>query len=280
MEKIIHRFEEAGLGIAPFTFEYAMMGEWANCEYCNHDIKERCYIKDVNGKVFFVGNECVNHTGDEGLMAEAKVHIRELRKKLRHERQAQQIEDGRMLLYAFPRLVDAIDADTTMWLKRRILTEFIHNRMTWGGNTYKLDIVKKVWAKAETVLTEKEIEWFRQTHVRENLLWKYIEEKRLEKVAQQLELDERKREWDAKRTQIATDNADLINILNGMNQTPFVTSMSQQLKTNEFKRFSPRQREILCDIYAKTFGRANTNEYKKAYDELYWRGADKVAQTS
>lgn len=264
MENIIHKFEEAGLGKAPFTFEYATWEDWSSCQFCSHEIKQKCYIKDVNGKMFYVGNECVNHTGDQGLIDTAKVHINALKRKLRHEREATQIENARLLLYGYETVRNKF-AEATNY-KEDFVQKFIHEKLLFGGTKYKLDLSKKVFE----ITDERTLEHFHKT--KENILWKYNEEKRLEAVERKRVEEERQKEWAAKREKILTDNADIIKILEGMNQSPFVTSMISQLKFSEIKQFSPRQREVLSDIYAKTFGKNGTEEYKTAYAEFYRRG--------
>lgn len=96
MNDKIHKFELAGLGKAPFRFVRA--GELVfqpypgapyraggSCDYCGTAIRNAFYIQSSDGKEFKVGCECVNKTGDSGLIKQAKkakrVRDRELRIK-------------------------------------------------------------------------------------------------------------------------------------------------------------------------------------------------------
>ena len=78
METQIHKFEEAGLGKAPFKFIRVFEKVYVSCpgapaqaagtcDYCGNGIKYCCVIRDKDGKEFIVGNECVKKTEDAGL---------------------------------------------------------------------------------------------------------------------------------------------------------------------------------------------------------------------
>jgi len=98
---LIHVFEAAGLGIAPFTFA----GEVDNgkvtttCDYCGTGIRYEEIIRDSKGKTFKVGCECVRKTADHhmiSLMAEAE-KSRKARQKAEAEAaklQAQRDKNG------------------------------------------------------------------------------------------------------------------------------------------------------------------------------------------
>jgi hypothetical protein len=74
-----HCFERAGLGRAPFrvtgftTMKYcaapgAPILPGGTCDYCGTAIMYACEITSSDGKTFKVGCDCVNRTGDEGLI--------------------------------------------------------------------------------------------------------------------------------------------------------------------------------------------------------------------
>ncbi len=74
-----HKFEKAGLGLAPFrvvgneqkTFQAcpgAPMQVGGSCDYCGTGIIDTYYIESADGKKFQVGCECVRKTGDKGMM--------------------------------------------------------------------------------------------------------------------------------------------------------------------------------------------------------------------
>jgi hypothetical protein len=91
-----HVFERAGLGLAPFRFvgfstmifracPDAPPQPGTSCDYCGTGIMYVCRIKSADGKLFKVGCDCVNKTGEAGLIkaykqsAEYRQHQRELR---------------------------------------------------------------------------------------------------------------------------------------------------------------------------------------------------------
>ena len=99
---IYHKFEKAGLGKAPFRvvgFEQkyyqahpdAPMQPGAACDYCATGIVDTFWIKGVDGKVFKVGSDCVNKTGDKGLVNVVKRQINAIRTAARHKREAVKI---------------------------------------------------------------------------------------------------------------------------------------------------------------------------------------------
>lgn len=82
-----HRFEEAGLGRAPFVCvgvthrvgpidlgggcTVGAPGQpMGTCDYCGTGIAYCYAIRSSDGRQFVVGSECVRHTGDRGLIAQ------------------------------------------------------------------------------------------------------------------------------------------------------------------------------------------------------------------
>lgn len=59
---------------------------------------ECCIIQDAHGKMFVVGNVCVNKTDDAGLVNVTKRALNKFRTEERHKREAVRIEAGRELL--------------------------------------------------------------------------------------------------------------------------------------------------------------------------------------
>ena len=67
----VHPWETIGLGVAPFRFVGCEVKTYqacpgapiqvgGSCDACGNGIKHFCWIEDVNGKRFKVGNVCVN----------------------------------------------------------------------------------------------------------------------------------------------------------------------------------------------------------------------------
>lgn len=75
---VVHKFEAAGLGLAPFKvsgFEVmkyqachgAPVQPGSSCDYCGTGIMNVYFITSADGKRFKVGSDCVAKTGDAGL---------------------------------------------------------------------------------------------------------------------------------------------------------------------------------------------------------------------
>lgn len=91
-----HTFEAAGLGKAPFKFigyeeklHQAAPGEpvkaGGSCQYCFQSVRHAYWIKSADGKKFYVGSECVNKTGDKGLVDHVK-------REANRQKRAQQVD--------------------------------------------------------------------------------------------------------------------------------------------------------------------------------------------
>lgn len=149
-ETTIHKFEEAGCGIAPFriigveirTGPIKQVDENGNftgveigapgqpmgcCEYCGQGIAECWIIEDANGHRFMVGSTCVDKTGDAGLKKQKNPHKR----KLKHDR-----DDAR--IGAAVALLSRDDV-------REAMSKLPHTNEHWA-------------AKGETFFNE--VEWF------------------------------------------------------------------------------------------------------------------------
>lgn len=93
---LVHVFEEAGLGAAPFR-ALRVTTEGGNCQFCNTSIVYRFYLVGADEKEFFVGSDCVLKTGDKGLIAfvelELKRRMRDMKGSL-EERKIAALEAG------------------------------------------------------------------------------------------------------------------------------------------------------------------------------------------
>ena len=77
---VLHRFEEAGLGVAPFRFtgvvtektycacQGAPVQPGSTCDYCGTCIRYEFWVADAMGREFKVGCDCIHKTGDTGLI--------------------------------------------------------------------------------------------------------------------------------------------------------------------------------------------------------------------
>lgn len=82
-----HKFELAGLGLAPFRCvgfsekkmvvgigQDATVRPGSSCDYCGNAIMNVFHILSADGKRFKVGCDCVAKTGDEGLKRNLRTH--------------------------------------------------------------------------------------------------------------------------------------------------------------------------------------------------------------
>jgi len=107
---IAHKFETAGLGIAPFRLVRVEM-HWfsipgipgskkpgSSCMFCGHPIAECCFLHDANGKEFHVGNECIKKAGDAGLYDTVKKELRRMKNQAEADAAATTFREGRDIL--------------------------------------------------------------------------------------------------------------------------------------------------------------------------------------
>jgi hypothetical protein len=106
-----HCFEAAGLGIPPFSvsgFEKrvyqacpgAAVQPGASCAYCGTGIIYCCVIKDAHGKTFVVGSDCVQKTGDAGIIRQYKTHpdVRKHQRDLAQAKHMRNVDELQALL--------------------------------------------------------------------------------------------------------------------------------------------------------------------------------------
>jgi len=70
--KQVHVFTFSGLGQAPFSLCKPQESGVFFCEHCGTVLKNRFFIKSADGKVSVVGIDCLNKTGDNGLIDAVK----------------------------------------------------------------------------------------------------------------------------------------------------------------------------------------------------------------
>lgn len=86
----IHRFQLAGLGLAPFRFTGTVTEKvfcvpggtpkaGSSCDYCGTGIRYEFWINSADGKTFKVGCDCIHKTEDRGLIKQISVAERKLR---------------------------------------------------------------------------------------------------------------------------------------------------------------------------------------------------------
>lgn len=131
----LHKFEKAGLGKAPFEFidiwqgpskgllaarpeAYYRAVEMAPkttnplghgaCHFCGTYIIIHCLIEGANGSRFFVGSDCVEKTGDQGLIGKVQAKISQIQKARRRELDQQKIEEFASLMRT-PKVRDILE---------------------------------------------------------------------------------------------------------------------------------------------------------------------------
>jgi len=89
----IHRFERAGLGVAPFAFTGAVTEKTyqachgapvqagSTCDFCGTCIRYEFWVRSACGKEFKVGCDCIHKTDDAGLIKQIAQAERDLRDK-------------------------------------------------------------------------------------------------------------------------------------------------------------------------------------------------------
>lgn len=89
----IHKFQAAGLGLAPFTFtgevtektycacQGAPVQPGSTCDYCGTCIRYEFWVRSADGRRFKTGCDCIHKTGDAGLIQQISVAERKLRDK-------------------------------------------------------------------------------------------------------------------------------------------------------------------------------------------------------
>jgi len=107
----IHRFERAGLGLAPFRFKGSVtektfqachgapIQNGSTCDFCGTCIRYEFWVESSDKKTFKVGSDCIHKTGDAGLIQQISVAERKLRdannaaaKERKKEKKAARVE--------------------------------------------------------------------------------------------------------------------------------------------------------------------------------------------
>ena len=106
---VVHAFERAGLGKAPFRcvgFEVrkfqacpgAPVQAGGSCDSCGQAITLFCWIKGSDGCRFKVGSDCVAKTGDHGLRRVIDRKIAAHKRELAHKRADSKVEQALAVL--------------------------------------------------------------------------------------------------------------------------------------------------------------------------------------
>ena len=178
---ILHIFEQAGLGTAPFRYVDYFEKKGGFCDYCSHPITRHYGVQGTDGRTFYVGSECIFKHGDEGLIDTVKAKIREVDRERRRakaeakaaikraEKMAQEAEwrarldkvnaivDGKraelipQIQAATAWLTDVLDKHTRSNFCQELSCEIQVSFRTLSSRGYNrsrvLPILKDIWAK-------------------------------------------------------------------------------------------------------------------------------------
>ena len=80
MSDMTHAFTLTGLGKAPFTF-LGVDDRHDGCHHCGTGIRFRFHLRSSDGHVFHVGSDCIDKSGDRGLISIAKAEVNRRRRE-------------------------------------------------------------------------------------------------------------------------------------------------------------------------------------------------------
>lgn len=83
---LVHIFEQAGLGQAPYTFLHVSTMP-SSCQYCSTPIIYQFWLRSADGRTFYVGSDCIHKSGDAGLAKVIDPILREHQRQLREKRE-------------------------------------------------------------------------------------------------------------------------------------------------------------------------------------------------
>lgn len=156
---MIHVFEKAGLGKAPFrvigveerrgpiqtgpnTFVGAPGQPMGCCQYCFTGIVECWKIQSADGRTFIVGCDCVRKTGDKGLKTGMAPHLL----KMRHAAEKRRIDAARLRL-ADPAVRAALSAQDHPLDWRKAMGETLLHWAEWmmqnAGNAGRIAVARR-----------------------------------------------------------------------------------------------------------------------------------------
>lgn len=157
MTNILHPFEAAGLGLAPFRFlGLTDMGKVARgCEYCGTGIRYACRIQSADGRTFVVGTDCVLKTSTETdttlaldvrrAIAEQEAEKREAKREAAHQRLMARVESARQDLAAHPWLFANLPHPHAYHASQgKTLRDYYEWMLRHGGATGRESVCKAV----------------------------------------------------------------------------------------------------------------------------------------
>lgn len=87
MADLIHLFELANLGKAPFTLaRVEELSRGGSCDFCGTAIRWAFWLNSTDGRTFKVGCDCIHKSGDRGLIDLAERERKERARAARHSK--------------------------------------------------------------------------------------------------------------------------------------------------------------------------------------------------
>lgn len=167
--QLVHVFEKAGLGTAPFQvvgYAYQSIGgggvagpaivngvpNFASCNYCHTVICDIFIIRGSDGKTFRVGSDCVRKTGDKGIIDEVKrIANRERTKRSNDKKQT--IINSAKILFTEKRSKFEVKshpcAKTSHFFVDKTYADYLEFLLTRGGMTGKYRAAKIILESAK-----------------------------------------------------------------------------------------------------------------------------------
>lgn len=163
----VHKFESAGLGKAPFrcvgvseergprtvnmngvAVQVGAPGQpMGTCAYCGQGIAYCYQIQSADGKRFIVGSDCVEKTGDNGMIDLVKRAENKRKTARRHDTEAEKIKAGEPGIRA---AIEANQDKLSRYPWRAEKGETLGDELEWlwknSGTAGKLKLIK-TWCK-------------------------------------------------------------------------------------------------------------------------------------
>ena len=157
MQTATHIFETAGLGKAPYKY-IGCIKLSSGCQYCGTGILYQFWLLSSDGKKFYVGSDCIEKSGDSGLMYHAKKERSKISREQRLARQQAQYEarQAERRSQAETRLAQyfadhASSAHIFEWAKNSsgIPLDMYNNLAKWGSMSDKqLDFLTRLYEES------------------------------------------------------------------------------------------------------------------------------------
>lgn len=152
---VVHVFQAAGLGIAPFTFkevQYDTKG--THCDFCGTAIVNVFWVGSADGKRFKVGCDCIEKSGDHALIKVVDGIIRR-HERLKRAAKAKFIFDELVTLMADPAVIASAQAvphpngwqKNYRWMKDAATGQSKYMGDPANGHDYLLNLTRR-WASA------------------------------------------------------------------------------------------------------------------------------------